>query len=64
MAALFILAGTACLACAAFAVFALLVISIHRTPRVPMSETLGNRPGTFARCMLIGARADVKDGND
>jgi hypothetical protein len=64
MTALFILAGTAFLACAAFAVFAFLVISIHRTPRVPMSQTPGNRPGTFARCMLTGVRAGAKDDNE
>jgi len=60
---IFILAGTGFLACAAFAVFAFLVISIHRTPRVPMSETPGKRPGAFARCVLSGVRADAEDGD-
>lgn len=58
-----ILAGTGFLAFAGLAVFAFLVISIHRTPRVPMSQTPGRRHGAFARCVLTGVRADAEDGD-
>jgi hypothetical protein len=61
--AIFILAGTGFLAGAALAVFALIVISIHRTPRVPMSETSGKRPGAFARRVITGVRTDAEDGD-
>jgi hypothetical protein len=59
-----ILAGTGFLAAAALTVFAFTVISIHRTPRVPMSETAGKRPGAFARCVIGGVRTDAKDGDE
>lgn len=51
---LFILAGTAFLAITAFAVFVFIVVSIHRTQRVPLAETRGKHSGSFARCLLVG----------
>lgn len=55
-----ILAGTAFLACLAFAGFVFLIVSMHRTPRVPMSETPGKRPGSFARHVITGVRTENK----
>jgi hypothetical protein len=55
---LLVLAGTAFLAVLVFAVFVLLVISIHRTPRVPMSEARGRRAGAFARCVITGVSGE------
>ena len=54
--ALFILAGTAFLAFAALTVLALIVISLHRTDRVPLAEIHGRRSGALARHVLAGFR--------
>lgn len=59
-----VLAGTAFLAVAAFAVFVLLVLSIHRTARVPLSEARGMRHGSMARRVLAGIRVEGKDGDE
>jgi hypothetical protein len=61
---LLILAGTAFLAVLVFAVFVLLVVSIHRTPRVPMSEVRGRRAGAFARCVITGVSAGSKEDGE
>jgi hypothetical protein len=60
-AVLLILAGTVFLSILAFAVFAVLVVSIRRTPRVPMSETRGKRAGAVARCVIGGVRTDGEE---
>lgn len=53
---LVILAGAMFLA--VIAMFAVLVVSIRRAERVPMSAIQGKRPGTIARRVLVGFRAD------
>jgi hypothetical protein len=63
-AALFILAASAFLAFLALGAFAFLIVSIHRTPRVPMSETRGKRTGAFARCVIAGVRTESKEGDE
>jgi hypothetical protein len=63
-AALFILAVSVFLSFLAFGAFALLIVSIHRTPRVPMSETQGKRAGAFARCVIAGVRTESKEGDE
>lgn len=62
--ALLILAVTAFLACIAFAAFVFLIVSIHRTPRVPMSETPGERTGSFARRVLSGVGIQTKEDGE
>lgn len=59
-----VLAGTALLACLAFGAFVFLIVSLHRTPRVPMSETPGKRPGSFARCVITGVRTKAKEDGE
>lgn len=63
-AAILILAGAAFLAVAAFAVFAVLVLSIHRTDRVRMSEAGGGRRGAIARRVLAGIGTRAGKGGD
>lgn len=51
---LIVLAGTGFLAVLVSVAFVLLVVSIHRTPRVPLSEARGKRSGALARCVITG----------
>jgi hypothetical protein len=58
-----ILAGTGFLALIVLAAFTVIVVSIHRTERVALSETRGNRAGAIARYVLTGiGTEDEEDG--
>jgi hypothetical protein len=45
----------------AFGAFILLVISMRRTPRVPLSQVQDEDAGGFSRRMLTGARAGSRE---
>jgi hypothetical protein len=53
-----VLAITVFLAGAAFGGLLVFVISIHRTGRAPLSESHGDRAGSFPRRLLTGIRSD------
>ena len=46
---------------AAFGVFILLVISLRRTPRVPLSQVHEERAGGIARRVLTGSRPGSRE---
>ena len=46
---------------AAFGVFILLVISMRRTPRVPLSQVQGERAGGISRRVLTGSRPGSRE---
>ena len=46
---------------AAFGVFILLVISLRRTPRVPLSQVQGEHAGGISRRVLTGSRPGSRE---
>jgi hypothetical protein len=46
---------------AAFGIFILFVISMHRTPRVPLSQVQAERAGGIARRVLTGSRPGSRE---
>ena len=59
-----ILAGVAFLAGAAFGGLLIFVISIHRTSRVPLSESHDQLPGSISRHVLAGIRRDKTEAGE
>jgi hypothetical protein len=49
-----VLVGTASLAVLALGIFLVLVVSLWRTPHVPLSEIQGKREGVMARRVMYG----------
>lgn len=63
-AVIFVLAGTGFLALAAVAVFVFIVVSIHRTPRVPLAKIRGKRVGSAARRVLAGVGTGSREDSE
>lgn len=59
-----ILAAVAFLAGAAFGGLLIFVVSIHRTSRVPLSESPDQRPGSISRHVLAGIRRDKTEAGE